>query len=588
MPKNKKNDEKSLDVKKIIKRLATYLKPEKKKIIGIMFITIISTIASVLSPLLIGIAIDKYIQASNINGLKQLLIVLSIIFLMYALFTWLNEYIVAKISQKTMYRLRRQLFNHLQKLSLSFYDQNETGDIMSRFTNDITAISDTLSTVLIQSISSIITIIGVTVIMFIINPILATTVILTIPLLLFIVMKIGKKASIYAVKQQEAIGKVNSYAEEMISGMRAIKSLVREDAAIISFEGYNQKLKDASIKEQLYSSLIFPANMAVTNINNILIVGIGSFLVVNGNITVGLILSFINYASRFRMPINQLASIYASIQISLAGADRIFEILDTKISVKDIDKPIALGDVKGDVKLEHVYFSYNENKQILKDINLDVKAGTNVAIVGPTGAGKTTIINLLSRFYDVDKGKIYIDGIDISQVKQEELRQKIGIVLQDTYLFKGTVKDNIRYSKMDATDEEIIAASKKSQAHSFIHRLPDSYDSLVEEEGSNFSQGQRQLIAIARAILADPEILILDEATSSVDTKTELQIQEGMRELMKGRTSFIIAHRLSTIKEADIILVINDGMIVEQGTHEQLLANKGFYNQLYMSQFNNE
>ncbi len=581
------NEEKSLDVKKIIKRLATYLKPEKKKIIGIVIVTIISTMASVACPLLIGIAIDQYIQVNNLDGLKWLLFVLGMLFLMYAVFTWLNEYIVAKISQKTMFRLRRQLFNHLQKLSLSFYDQNQTGDIMSRFTNDITAISDTLSTVIIESISSIITIIGVAIIMFVINPVLATLVILTIPLLLYIVMKIGKKASIYAVKQQDAIGKVNSYAEEMISGMRAIKSLVREDVAIADFEEHNQQLKDVAIKEQLYSSLIFPANMAITNINNIMIVGIGAFLVVSGNITVGLILSFINYASQFRMPINQLASIYASIQVSLAGADRIFEIFDTEITVKDIEDSIELGEIVGHVKLDHVNFSYTKNKPVLKDINIDVRAGTNVALVGPTGAGKTTIINLLTRFYDVDSGNIYIDDIDISQVKQEELRQKIGIVLQDTYLFKGTVKDNIRYSKMTATDEEIIKASKKSQAHSFIHRLPDGYDSVVEEEGSNFSQGQRQLIAIARAILADPEILILDEATSSVDTKTELEIQVGMKELMKGRTSFVIAHRLSTIKEADIILVINDGMIIETGTHEQLLNNKGFYYQLYMSQFNN-
>lgn len=566
-------------------RLWKFLSDFKGKIAVVVVFNIIATFATVIGPLLAGKAIDDYISVSDINGLKILLLILLVIYVSNALFTWLSNYGMVKISESTLYLIRKKLFGHLEKLPVSFFDQNKKGDIMSRFTNDVTVISDALTDALMQIISAIITVIGVSIIMFVVNWVLALVTIVTVPLFFMFAYKIGVKSGKLYNKQRETLGKLSSYSEEMFTGMRVIKSYVQESSAIKEFKQYNEALRDVSIKAQICGHLIMPLNAFISNLGHILLIAFGSIMVVSGNCTVGIILSFLSYSNMFRRPINQLASLFASMQSALAGANRVFEILDVESEFKEENKELPFDNVLGHVKFTNVDFSYVEGKKILKNVNLEAKPGEMLALVGPTGAGKTTIINLLTRFYEIDAGNIYVDGIDIREVKKTALRKKIGIVLQDTYLFKGTVADNIRYGNNDATMDEIIEASKQAQAHSFIHRLPNGYNTLIEEEGLNFSQGERQLIAIARAILSNPEILILDEATSNVDTKTERYIQLGMRQLMEGRTTFVIAHRLSTIKNADEILVINSGEIIEKGSHEELIKNGKLYSKLYNSQF---
>ncbi len=578
--------EKITNPKGTIKRLGSYLKEKKVGLIIVVIMVILSTVATILGPALISIAIDKFIAFGQIQNLKKLLLLLGIIYLLAALFNYLSGYIMVLISEAVLFNLRKDLFNHLERLSLSFFDKNKRGDLMSRFTNDISVINDTLNGAVIQMINSVLIIIGVTIIMFVLNPVLALTTILTIPLFIFFVLGISKKTKKYYKRRQNSLGKLNAYAEERISGIKVVKSFGKEKETVLSFKEYNHNFKKDSIKASLYSGLVMPINIATTNLGNVVIIMVGAIMVVKGKATIGNILAFLTYSRMFRRPISQLATIYSSIQASIAGAERIFDIIDQEIEVKNVKQPLSLETIKGEVEFQKVNFGYDK-ELVLKDIDLKVKPGQNIALVGPTGAGKTTIINLLSRFYDLNSGVILIDGKDISKVNKADLRKKIGIVLQDTYLFKGTVFDNIKYSKEDATLEEVIEVCKKAQAHSFIRRLPDGYYSLVEEEGVNFSQGQRQLISIARALLANHEILILDEATSNVDTRTEMAIQLGMKKLMKGKTSFVIAHRLSTIQKADKILVIDKGKIIERGQHNTLIKKKGFYYNLYNSQFNN-
>ncbi|MDD2434705.1 MAG: ABC transporter ATP-binding protein [Bacilli bacterium] len=578
--------DKPLKPKETMLRLWSYLKKDKIRILFVTFMVLCSTLAVVIAPLLVAKGIDNYIAKKSLDGLLIIVIILAILYIIRSVFTRISNFTMVKVTEKTLYNLRKDLFNHLQQLSLSFFDRNKKGDLMSRFTNDISIIDEALSETIVSLINSVITLIGVTTIIFIINPILAFTTILTIPLFFVLVFKIGNKSGELFAKQQKQLGELNSYTEEMISGMKVIKSYVKEDKTIEEFDKYNRDLIDTSINAQIVSNLIMPTNMAITNLSHILLFLVGAIMTVKGMATVGSILAFLNYSNMFRRPINQLGFLYASIQGALAGAERVFEVMDTEIEVKNVDKPLPFDNIKGNVVLENVNFSYIKGKRVLKNISIKVKKGENIALVGPTGAGKTTIINLLTRFYDIDSGMITIDGIDISNVHQDDLRSKIGIVLQDTYLFRGTVKENIKYGKMDATDEEVTLAAMKAEAHSFIRRLPEGYESIIDEEGSNLSQGERQLISIARAILADPEILILDEATSSVDTRTEQAINQGMKELSKGRTTFVIAHRLSTIQKADTILVINNGEIIESGSHEELLKKKAFYYNLYNNQFN--
>lgn len=572
--------DRSKNPKQTIKRLWNYFKYEKKRIIFVIILVLFSTIASVLNPTLISVAIDNFIAKGDIVGLKSIVLVLILLTLITILFDFFSKSIMINISEKTLYRLRKELFNRLERLSLSFFDKFKRGDLMSRFTNDFTIMSETLNEVLIQTISIYITLIGTAIMMFVINPILALITILTIPIFFIVVFKLGTVIGKLHSERQRSLGTLTTYAEERISGLHIIKSYGKEQDSLDEFKEINKDFKDISKKAILYGNLMMPVNIVFTNITNIILIGVGSYLTIKGHATIGSILAFLLYSRMFRRPLSQLAAIYSSIQSAIAGAERIFEIMDYEIDVKDVDYPLSLGEVHGKVEFRNVNFGYDKTL-ILKDINLEVTSGEIVAIVGPTGAGKTTIINLIARFYDVDSGIIKIDEKNISQIKKYELRKNIGTVLQDTYLFKGTVLENIKYGKKDATMEEVIDACKKSQAHSFIRRLPDGYNSLVLEEGSNFSQGQRQLIAIARAVLTDPKILILDEATSNVDTRTEIDIQKGMKELMKGKTSFIIAHRLSTIVNADKIVVLKNGEIKEIGTHNELIKKKGFYYELY-------
>ncbi len=578
MEKEKKNNAKTL------LRLWKFLKDFKGRIVLVVILNIIATGCSIIGPLLAGKAIDDYIQVFDLEGLKLLLIILALIYLANSLFTWLSTYGMAKISESTLYQIRKKLFDHLEKLPISYFDKNKKGDIMSRFTNDVQVISEALTDALMQILSSLITIVGVCFIMFKVNWILALVTISTVPLFFIFALKLGIKSGKLYNKQRSSLGKLSSYSEEMITGMKVVKSYVEENDAIREFEKSNEELRDISVKSQIVGNLIMPINGFVGNLGHILLIAVGALLVVNGKCTIGIILVFIKYSNMFRRPINQLASLFANVQSALAGANRVFEVIDEPIEF-DETKLLPLNNVEGYVKFDDVTFSYVKGKSILKNINLEAKPGDTIALVGPTGAGKTTIVNLLTRFYEIDKGNIYIDGIDIREVKKTDLRKRIGLVLQDTYLFKGTVIDNIRYGNKDATLDEVIEACKQAQAHSFIHRLPNGYNTIVEEEGLNFSQGERQLISIARAILSNPEILILDEATSNIDTKTEKAIQRGMQELMKGRTSFVIAHRLSTIRDASEILVINDGQIIERGSHKELLKKGKFYSKMYYSQF---
>ena len=570
---------------KTLFRLWKFLSNFKGKIVLVIILNIIATAGSIIGPLLAGNAIDDYIEVADLEGLKVLLYILLAIYISNALFTWLASYGMAKISESTLYQIRKKLFDHLEKLPVSYFDQNKKGDIMSRFTNDIAVISEALTDALMQILSSLITIIGVTFIMFRVNWILALVTISTVPIFFVFAYKLGVKSGQLYNKQRKSLGKLSSYSEEMFTGMKVVKSYVSENNAIEEFNKNNEDLRDISIRAQIIGNLIMPLNGFIGNLSHVFLIAAGAILVVNGNTTIGVILVFLKYSNMFRRPINQLASLFAGVQSALAGANRVFEVMDVESEFTEEDKSLPFNNALGHVKFADVNFSYVKGKQILKDINLEANPGDTIALVGPTGAGKTTIVNLLTRFYDIEKGNIYIDGIDIREVKEGDLRKRIGLVLQDTYLFKGTVADNIRYGNSDATMDEIIEACKQAQAHSFIHRLPNGYDTEVEEEGANFSQGERQLISIARAILSNPEILILDEATSNIDTKTEKNIQAGMRELMKGRTSFVIAHRLSTIRDANEILVINDGKIIERGTHKELLKKGEFYSKLYNSQF---
>lgn len=578
-------EEKVKDPKKTILRLWNYLKCYKKQLILITVFIILSTLLSVIAPLILSFLVDQFASNQNLKQMLTLLIILGFCYFLISLFTFVTNVLMVTISESSLYQIRKDLFEHLEHLPLSFFDHNKKGDLMSRFTNDISIIDNALSDAVTEVISSVITLVGVTIIIFVVNPILAVTTIVTVPIFFVCVLLIGKKAGDYYDKQQASLGEVSSYAEEMITGMKVIKSYKKEQETMEQFEKKNEELKKFSIKAEVYSNFVMPLNTAITNLGTILLIGIGALLILQGQSTIGEILAFLTYSSMFRKPINQLASLYASIQGALAGAERVFEIMDVEPE-KLTEKNGEIQKIKGHVTFKDVNFSYEKGTPVLKKINLDVPQGKMVALVGPTGAGKTTFVNLLTRFYEIDSGEILLDGKSIQNISKGTLRKKIGIVLQDTYLFKGTVKENICYGNRNASFEEILKASKKAQAHSFIHRLPQGYDSIVEEEGSNFSQGQRQLIAIARVILANPEILILDEATSNIDTKTEMKIQKGMKALMKGRTTFVIAHRLSTIRQSDEILVLQNGEIIERGTHESLLRKNGFYKKLYESQFN--
>jgi ATP-binding cassette subfamily B multidrug efflux pump len=589
--------QKAKDFKGTLKRLIGYLKPYKLQLFSVLITAIISTVFAIVSPKIMGKATTKLFEGlmkklSGVPGAKidfdyigQIILLLIGLYLLSAIFSYIQQYIMASVAQKTVYNLRKEVEEKLNRLPLKYFDSRTHGEILSRAVNDVDNISTTLQQSLTQLITSVVTIIGVIVMMLSISPLMTLIVIVTLPLSFISITKIAKKSQIFFKGQQKSLGELNGHVEEMYTGHKVIKVFGHEQKSIDKFEEINETLYQSGWKAQFVSGMIMPIMSFINNIGYVLVSVVGGILVTKKAIEIGDIQAFIQYARQFAQPITQTATIANVIQSTIASAERVFEILDETEEDPEAVVAQVIAEPKGDVKFEHVSFGYKEDEILIEDMNIDVKSGQTVAIVGPTGAGKTTLINLLMRFYEINAGSILIDGIDIRDLKREHLRSLFGMVLQDTWLFNSTIRANIAYGKEGASEAEIFEASKAAYADHFIRTLPDGYDTILNEEASNISQGQKQLLTIARAFLANPAILILDEATSSVDTRTEVQIQKAMVRLMKGRTSFIIAHRLSTIRDADLILVMDNGSVIEKGNHVELLEKGGFYADLYNSQF---
>ena len=566
-------------------RLTQYLSSYKFTLIVVLIFVLAYISLGLLEPYLIGRAIDQYISVKKLDGLSQLALLLLGAYLLDNAFQAASSWLMARISQDALRRLRRDLFEHLQKLSIAFFDRHTAGELMSRLTNDIDAINQAVSQNVVSLVASVLSLVGIVIAMFVLNPWLAIAALLVVPIMFWFTNFIARYTRRGFRDLQKELGEINSVMEESISGQRVVKAFRRSESSIERFRASNQKVYAAGVYANTYALMLMPLTNVLGNLFVIVLVGLGGYLALQGLATVGMIATFIAYAQNFISPLRQLANMYNSIQAALAGAERVFEVIDMPAEVDNAsDSPLPV-PVKGNVHFIDVSFGYQPEQLIIKNMTLEAKAGQTIALVGPTGAGKTTIINLLTRFYEVNSGSISIDGKDIRDISKDDLRQKLGIVLQDTFLFADTVMENIRYGRLDASDKECIEAAKLADADHFIQQMPMGYQTKLSERASNLSQGQRQLLSIARAVLADPSILILDEATSSVDTRTEARIQKALLRLMQGRTSFVIAHRLSTIRDADKVIVIKDGEIVEQGTHQQLLEAKGFFHHLYMSQF---
>lgn len=567
-------------------RLWGYLRRQRVAMLAAAALVVLNTLLSLLGPYLLTRAIDDYILPGDLPGLARIGALMLGVYALNSFFTWQQTYIMAGAAQRTVRDLRNDLFDNLQTLSLRFFDKNAHGDLMSRLSNDVENVNVVLAESATQLVSGILSLVGVAIMMLWLNPRLALITLVALPLMMVLLTRwVAPRTRSGFRAQQSALGKLNGLIEETITGQRVVKAYSREQQVIADFAVANGDLRQAATRAQIFGGFMGPLINFVNNIGLALVAGVGGWMALQGLATVGAIAGFINYSRQFSRPLNEIANLYNSIQSAIAGAERVFAIIDEEPDLVDAPDAKPLPPIQGDVVFENVSFGYAKEDPVLKGINLYAKPGQIVALVGPTGAGKTTIVNLLTRFYDIDHGRICIDGVDLRALPKDDLRQQLGIVLQDTFLFAGTVLDNIRYGRLDATEAEVMTAATLANADQFIHRLPQGYATPLSERGSNLSQGQRQLLAIARAILADPRILILDEATSSVDTRTESHIQEAMRRLMRGRTSFVIAHRLSTIRDADQILVINRGELIESGTHTELLAQRGFYYNLYHSQF---
>ena len=593
-----KSGEKAKDFSGTIKKLGVTLSRYKISIIIVLIFAIGSTIFSIVGPKILGNATTEIYNGlmNKINGTGGIdfskigTIILWVVglYLTSALFNLIQSYVMAGVAQKVTYKIRNDLTHKINKLPMKYFDKRTNGEVLSVITNDVDTLSIGLNQSITQIITSVCTIIGILVMMFSISWEMTIVSLLILPVSSVILKKVIGKSQKYFVKQQEYLGHVNGQVEEIYGGHNIVKVFGREKQAIKDFEKENQELYRSGWRSQFLSGLMYPLMNFVGNVGYVAVAILGGYFAVKGRITVGNIQSFIQYNKQFTQPIGQVAQISSTIQAMVAAAERIFEFLEEDEEAEDVKNPVSTENLSGNIKFEHVNFGYNPEKTIINDFNADVKDGQKIAIVGPTGAGKTTMVKLLMRFYDVNSGAILLDGHNIKDFKRGELRKMFGMVLQDTWLYGGTIKDNIRYSNPEATDSEVIEAAKAAHVHHYIKTLSNGYDARINEESNNISAGQKQLLTIARVILADPKILILDEATSSIDTRTEQQIQSAMDNLMKGRTSFIIAHRLSTIKNADLILVMDHGDIVEQGNHEELLAKNGFYSKLYNSQFEEE
>ena len=576
--------EKSKNPRSTLARLGGYLKPQLWLLVGTTVLVVVTSLVDLLGPYLMGKAIDSYINKGDLPGLAHFLGLMTGTYIIAASGTWLQTYLMAGVAQRAVRDMRRDLFARLQTLPLRFFDQRAHGELMSRLTNDVDNVSNVLASSFSQLLSSLFGLVGVIIIMLLLNRLMAGVALVVMPLTYVLTRFIAKHTRQGFRETQQNLGALNGIIEETITGERTVKAFVREQTTQETFAVANQRLRKVAQRARIYASFMGPLMNMVNYLGLAIVASAGGWLAVLGMATVGEIASFVNYAGRLGFPLNQIANLFTSIQSALAGAERVFDLMD-ELPETDAPDAHALEHVHGNVTFDQVDFGYDPNVPVLKDVNLHAKAGQMIALVGPTGAGKTTIANLLTRFYDVDSGSIRIDGLDVKAVKKDDLRHKLALVLQDNFLFAAQVMENIRYGRLEATDEEVIQAASLANADTFIRRLPQGYQTVLTERGSNLSQGQRQLLAIARAILANPDILILDEATSNVDTRTEKHLQEALMRLMKGRTSFVIAHRLSTIRDADQVLVIHHGEIIETGTHESLLAQKGFYHRLYMSQF---
>lgn len=568
-----------------IKRLWGYWGRQRAGMLVAVFLTILSAVIGLISPYLMGRAVDEDVIPKDYSGLARLCLCLLGLYLLGSVISWIQSYVITGVSGRTVQELRTDIFEAYQRLPLPFFDNRPHGELMSRATNDIDNVSNSLNQTVIQLLTSILTLTGSLAMMLRLNLVLTFVSLVSIPLLLIATRKIAGLSRSYFRGQQQELGALNGFIEETVGGQKTVKAFRREAAAVKQFQEMNKRLNRVGIKAQIISGMVGPMMNFVNNLSFAFIAAVGGWMAFHDWTTIGIVVSFLTYSKQLNRPINELANQYNMIQSAIAGAERVFDILDMESEFKEEGARAADHAVKGEVAFQDVCFGYKKGAPVLKDITFKAKPGEKIALVGPTGVGKTTIVNLLTRFYDIDSGTITIDGVTIQSMEKNNLRRKLGMVLQDAYVFSGSIRENIRYGRLDASDEEVEATAKLANADGFITRLPHGYDTILTSEGSNLSHGQRQLLAIARTILADPAILILDEATSSIDTRTEMHIQKAMRTLMKGRTTFVIAHRLSTITDADTIVVLSGGEIVEKGTHRQLLEAKGFYYELFTSQF---
>lgn len=585
------NAEKPKNARRTFSRLARYIGKSRVTLVVLILLTVVIAFTDLVSPKLQQLAIDTItVEAGTVRVdfplMLKYLAAMCAFFLISALLTLIQERIAVRLSTSTVYIMRRELFEKISRLPIKYTDTHRHGDIMSRMTNDIDNVSSAISQSLTSLFSGVITVVGAVTMMLWFSPAVTLVAILTIPLTLLVSSVLAKFMRKYFIRQQTLLGQLNGQVEEMVTGYTTVISYGKEPEAVEKFSAISDEFRRCSISARVWGSIMGPVMNFIGNLQYVLVAGFGGFLMLRGSgITVGSIQAMLQYSKKLSRPINMIANQYSSILTALAGAERIFDILDTPNEIDEGKSDVTPAYIRGDIDFENIDFSYVEGERVLKDLSLSVKPGQKIAIVGATGSGKTTIVNLLTRFYETDGGRITIDGIDITEIPKATLRRAIAIVLQDTVLFSDTIRNNIKYGRLDATDDEMKQAAVTARADTFIERLPDGYDTVLAESGSNLSEGQRQLLAIARAVLADPKILILDEATSSVDTRTEMHIQHAMTELMKNRTSLIIAHRLSTIRNADVIVVLSHGVIVETGTHDELLARGGEYSKLYESQF---
>lgn len=572
-------------VSKVLKKIKPYT--------GYLILAILSAVISVsltlYIPVLTGNAIDNIIDKGNVNfeNIIQILIYIGTGIAGVTVFQWMMNYFTNIISYKTVRDLRREVFRKFNNVPLSYIDTHSHGDLISRVINDIDAVGDGLTQMFLQLFSGIVTIVGTLIFMLFINWKIAIAVVVLTPLSLFVAAFIGKLSHRRFVRQQTLQGEISSYVEEHVGNQRIVKAFSYEQRAFEDFEKYNTELYDVGFKAQFAGALANPSTRLVNAFVYAAVGIFGAVTAISGGITVGQLSCFLTYANQYTKPFNEVTGVLTQLQTAIAAADRVFEVLESEDETPDPENAKKLSDCKGNIKIENVYFSYTKDKPLITDFSLNAKSGTHIAIVGPTGCGKTTFINLLMRFYDATSGKISIDSVNVKDMKRDDLRKIYGMVLQDSWLFSGTIMENLRYGNENATEDEVIAAAKAAYAHSFIRRMPNGYNTVISEGGGNLSQGQKQLLCIARAMLTNPAVLILDEATSSIDTLTESRVQKAFAKMMKGRTSFVVAHRLSTIKESDIILVMKDGNIIEQGSHDELIAKNGFYTNLYNSQFAN-